>query len=90
MTSLIAANFFAAATAAVLGEASLEFLGLGNPTHGQLGDDALLGAEQQRPAHRAVDPDLRARPVHRRSSPPSLSLINFGVDALSNPRLRES
>ena len=32
MTSLVAASFFAAATAAVLAEASLEFLGLGNPS----------------------------------------------------------
>ena len=31
MTSLVAGSFFAAATAAVMAEASLEFLGLGNP-----------------------------------------------------------
>ena len=31
MTSLVAASFFSAATAAVMAEASLEFLGLGNP-----------------------------------------------------------
>ena len=31
MTSLVAGSFFGAATAAVMAEASLEFLGLGNP-----------------------------------------------------------
>ena len=46
MTSLVAASFFAAATAAVLAEASLEFLGLGNPATVSWGT-ILYAAQQQ-------------------------------------------
>jgi peptide/nickel transport system permease protein len=89
MTSLVAANFFAAATAAVLGEASLEFLGLGNPSTVSWGtmlywaqnDNALLTGQWALVFAPGLCIALLAT---------SLSLINFGVDGLSNPRLRES
>jgi peptide/nickel transport system permease protein len=88
MTSLVAANFFAAATAAVLGEASLEFLGLGNPSTVSWGtmlywaqnDNALLTGQWALVFAPGLCIALLAT---------SLSLINFGVDGLSNPRLRE-
>ena len=89
MTSLIVGSFFGAATAAILAEAGLEFLGLGDSSDRQLGHDALLGAELQRAAHRPVgrccSPPVSASPCSRLS----LTLINFGVDGISNPRLRE-
>ena len=88
MTSLVAANFFAAATAAVLGEAGLEFLGLGDPTTVSWGtmlywaqnSGALLTGQWVLVLAPGLCIALLAA---------SLSLINFGADALSNPRLRE-
>jgi peptide/nickel transport system permease protein len=88
MTSLVAASFFSAATAAVLGEASLEFLGLGNPATVSWG--TILYAAQQQNALltgqwlMVLVPGLAIVLLMV-----SLTLINFGVDALSNPRLRE-
>ena len=88
MTSLVAASFFAAATAAVLGEASLEFLGLGNPATVSWG--TILYAAQQQNALltgqwlMVLVPGLAIVLLMV-----SFTLINFGVDALSNPRLRE-
>lgn len=88
MTSLVAASFFSAATAAVLAEASLEFLGLGNPATVSWG--TMLYAAQQQNALLTgqwlivLVPGLAIVLLMA-----SLTLINFGVDALSNPRLRE-
>lgn len=88
MTSLVAASFFSAATAAVLSEASLEFLGLGNPATVSWG--TILYAAQQQNALltgqwlMVLVPGLAIVLLMV-----SLTLINFGVDALSNPRLRE-
>ena len=88
MTSLVAASFFAAATAAVLAEASLEFLGLGNPSTVSWGT-ILYYAEQQNALLTGqwlmgLAPGLAIVLLMV-----SFTLINFGVDALSNPRLRE-
>jgi peptide/nickel transport system permease protein len=88
MTSLVAASFFAAATAAVLAEASLEFLGLGNPSTVSWGT-ILYYAEQQNALLTdqwlmVLTPGLAIVLLMV-----SFTLINFGVDALSNPRLRE-
>ena len=89
MTSLVAASFFAAATAAVMAEASLEFLGLGNPTTVSWGTILYYAAAAERAAHRPVAAGA-SRPASRsRCWRSSFTLINFGVDALSNPRLRE-
>ncbi|MGH3472964.1 MAG: ABC transporter permease [Nocardioidaceae bacterium] len=88
MTSLVAASFFAASTAAVMAEASLEFLGLGNPTtvswgtilHNAETENALLTGQWVLVFAPGLAIALLAL---------SFTLINFGVDALSNPRLRE-
>ena len=88
MTSLVAANFFAAATAAVLGEASLEFIGLGNPSTVSWG--TMLYWAQNNNALLTGDWSLIFAPgLCIAVLATALSLINFGVDALSNPRLRE-
>jgi peptide/nickel transport system permease protein len=88
MTSLVAASFFSAATAAVLAEASLEFLGLGNPATVSWG--TILYAAQQQNALLTGQWLMVALPgLAIVLLMVSLTLINFGVDALSNPRLRE-
>ncbi len=88
MTSLVAASFFAAATAGVLAEAGLEFLGLGNPSTVSWGTmlywaqntSALLTGQWIQVFAPGLCIGLLAA---------SLALVNFGVDSLSNPRLRE-
>jgi len=88
MTSLVAASFFAAATAAVLAEASLEFLGLGNPATVSWGT-ILYAAEQQNALLTGQWLMVLAPGLAIVLLMVSFTLINFGVDALSNPRLRE-
>jgi peptide/nickel transport system permease protein len=88
MTSLVAASFFAAATAAVLAEASLEFLGLGNPSTVSWGT-ILYSAQQQNALLTGQWLMILAPGLAIVLLMVSLTLINFGVDALSNPRLRE-
>jgi len=88
MTSLAAASFFGAATSAVVAAASLEFLGLGNPATVSWGsilywaenDNALLTGQWVL----VFIPGLAIVLLGL-----SFILINFGIDALSNPRLRE-
>jgi len=89
MVSLAAASFFGAATAAVLAAASLQFLGLGNPNAVSWGtilywaenDNALLTGQWVLVFVPGLAIALLAL---------SFILINFGIDGLSNPRLRES
>ncbi len=88
MTSLVAASFFAAATAAVLAEASLEFLGLGNPSTVSWGT-ILYFAQQQNALLTGQWVMILAPGLAIVLLMVSFTLINFGVDALSNPRLRE-
>jgi peptide/nickel transport system permease protein len=88
MTSLVAASFFAAATAAVLAEASLEFLGLGNPATVSWGT-ILYAAQQQNALLTGQWLMVLAPGLAIVLLMVSLTLINFGVDVLSNPRLRE-
>ena len=88
MTSLVAASFFSAATAAVLAEASLEFLGLGNPATVSWGT-ILYAAEQQNALLTGQWVMVFAPGLAIVLLMVSFTLINFGVDALSNPRLRE-
>ncbi len=87
MLSLVIANLVFATIGAILAEASLEFLGLGNPsavTWGTMlywadsGGALLNGAWWW-----IVPPGLAIALVGL-----SLALINFGVDQVSNPRLR--
>ncbi len=88
MTSLAAASFFGAATAAVIAAASLEFLGIGNPNTVSWGsvlywaenDNALLTGQWILIVIPGCAIALLAL---------SFVFINFGIDALSNPRLRE-
>jgi peptide/nickel transport system permease protein len=88
MTSLVAASFFAASTAAVMAEASLEFLGLGNPTTVSWGT-ILHNAQQQNALLTGQWILVFAPGLAIALLALSFTLINFGVDALSNPRLRE-
>lgn len=88
MTSLVAANFLAAATAAVTAEASLEFLGLGNPATVSWGT-ILYHAQQQNALLTGQWLMIFAPGLAIALLITSLTLINFGIDALSNPRLRE-
>jgi peptide/nickel transport system permease protein len=88
MTSLVAASFFAAATAAILAEASLEFLGLGSPSTVSWGT-ILYAAEQQNALLTGQWLMVLAPGLAIALLMMSLTLINFGIDALSNPRLRE-
>jgi peptide/nickel transport system permease protein len=88
MTSLVAGSFFAAATAAVMAEASLEFLGLGNPTTVSWGT-ILYYAQQQNALLTGSWVLVLAPGLAIALLALSFTLINFGVDALSNPRLRE-
>jgi len=88
MASLVAASFLSAATAAVLAEASLEFLGLGNPATVSWGT-ILYSAEQQNAMLTGQWLMVLAPGPAIALLMTSLTLINFGIDALSNPRLRE-
>jgi peptide/nickel transport system permease protein len=88
MTSLVAASFFAASTAAVMAEASLEFLGLGNPSTVSWGT-ILHNAQQQNALLTGQWLLILAPGLAIALLALSFTLINFGVDALSNPRLRE-
>jgi peptide/nickel transport system permease protein len=88
MTSLVAASFFAAATAAVMAEASLEFLGLGNPSTVSWGT-ILYSAQQQSALLTGQWLMIFVPGISIALLALSFTLINFGVDALSNPRLRE-
>jgi peptide/nickel transport system permease protein len=88
MTSLAAASFFSAATAAVLAEASLEFLGLGNPATVSWGT-ILYDANTQNALLTGQWLMVFAPGLAIVLLMVSFTLINFGIDALSNPRLRE-
>ncbi|MEP6695846.1 MAG: ABC transporter permease [Pseudonocardiales bacterium] len=88
MTSLVAGSFFAAATAAVMAEASLEFLGLGDPSTVSWGT-ILYYAEQQNALLTGQWVLVFAPGLAIALLALSFTLVNFGVDALSNPRLRE-
>jgi len=88
MLSYILANFFGAVTGAVLAEAGLEFLGLGNPSITSWGTmiywaqngDALLNGQWAWILAPGLCIALLAT---------SLTFINFGIDAVANPRLQE-
>lgn len=88
MTSLVAGSFFGAATAAVMAEASLEFLGLGNPNTVSWGT-ILYYAQQQNAMLTGSWVLVFAPGLMIALLAVSFTLVNFGVDALSNPRLRE-
>jgi peptide/nickel transport system permease protein len=88
MTSLVVANFFAAATAAVIAEAGLEFLGLGDPTSVSWGT-MLFWAQNSSALLTGQWVLLVAPGLCIALLATAMTLIIFGVDGLSNPRLRE-
>ena len=88
MTSLIVASFFGAATAAILAEAGLEFLGLGDPNTVSWGT-MLFWAQNSNVLLTGQWIQLFAPGFMIALFAVSMTFINFGVDGLSNPRLRE-
>jgi peptide/nickel transport system permease protein len=88
MTSLVVAGFMGAATAAIGAEAGLEFLGLGDPNTISWGT-MLFWSEQGSAMLTGAWIWLLAPGLCLGLLITSLTLINFGVDALSNPHLRE-
>ncbi|MDQ6657422.1 MAG: ABC transporter permease [Actinomycetota bacterium] len=88
MTSLVAGSFFGAAIGAVLGEASLEFLGLGDLSTVSWGT-MLYWAQNSGAILTGRWVVVLAPGLAIALLMAAFTLINFGVDALSNPRLRE-
>jgi peptide/nickel transport system permease protein len=88
MTSLIVVSFMGAALGAIGGEAGLSFLGLGDPDSiswgGMLNQASLGGALVTGQYAWLITPGLTLALLIT-----SFALINFGIDALSNPTLRE-
>jgi peptide/nickel transport system permease protein len=88
MTSLIVVGFMGATLGAIGGEAGLSFLGLGDPqtvSWGTMLNQANLGgALLTGQLAWLIAPGLALALLIT-----SFTLINFGVDALSNPQLRE-
>lgn len=89
MISIIAASFFGAATAAILAEAGLEFLGLGDSSVVSWGT-MLYWAQNSSALLTGQWVLLFAPGLCIALLAVSLTLINFGVDAVSNPRLRDT
>ncbi len=88
MTSLITGSFFAAATGAILAEAGLEFLGIGDTTSVSWGT-MLFWAQNGNALLTGQWVLLFAPGLCIALLATSMTFINFGVDGLSNPRLRE-
>ncbi|WP_245559103.1 ABC transporter permease [Microbacterium indicum] len=88
MTSIIIGGFFGAAVSAILAEAGLEFLGLGDSTAVTWG--TMLYWSQNSNAMLTGQWALLFAPgLCIALLATSLMLINFGIDGISNPRLRE-
>lgn len=88
MTSLITGSFFGAATSAILSEAGLEYLGLGDSTVISWGT-MIYWAQNSNALLTGQWALLFAPGLCIALLATSLTLINFGVDGISNPRLRE-
>ncbi|WP_347123112.1 ABC transporter permease [Microbacterium sp. SY138] len=88
MASIIAGTLFGAATAAILAEAGLEFLGLGDSSIVSWGT-MLYWAQNSNSLLTGQWLLLFAPGLCIALLALSLTLINFGVDGISNPRLRE-
>lgn len=88
MLSLIINNFFGAATSGALSEAGLEFLGLGDSTTVSWGT-MLYWAQNNNVILTGQWALLLAPGLMVALLAVSMTFINFGVDRLSNPRLRE-
>ncbi|WP_159809890.1 ABC transporter permease [Cellulomonas citrea] len=88
MTSLITGSYFGAATAAILAESGLSFLGIGDTSVVSWGS-MLFWAQNSNALLTGQWLLLLAPGLCIALLATSLTLINFGVDGLSNPRLRE-
>ena len=88
MTSMIAASFFGAATAAILAESGLSFLGLGDMSTVSWGS-MIFWAQNSMAILTGQWVLLFAPGLCIALLATSMTLVNFGVDGLSNPRLRE-
>jgi peptide/nickel transport system permease protein len=88
MTSLVAAGFVGAATGAIGAEAGLAFLGLGDPMAISWGT-MLFQADAQGAVAQGLWVWLMAPGFTLAALITSLTFVNFGVDLLSNPHLRE-
>ncbi|GAA2113981.1 ABC transporter permease [Actinomadura alba] len=88
MTSLVAAGFVGAATGAIGAEAGLSFLGLGDPNTVSWGT-MLYQADAQGAVAQGLWLWVLAPGLVLALLITSLTFINFGVDLLSNPHLRE-
>ena len=88
MTSLVAAGFVGAATGAIGAEAGLSFLGLGDPSTVSWGT-MLYQANAQGAVAQGLWIWVLVPGLTLALLITSLTFINFGVDLLSNPHLRE-
>lgn len=88
MTSLVAAGFFGAATGAIGAEAGLSFLGLGNTESVSWGT-MLYQAQLQGALAQGLWIWLLLPGLVLSGLVMALTLINFGIDLISNPHLRE-
>lgn len=88
MISLVAVLFFSIATAAVLAESGLEFIGLGSPSTVSWGT-MLYYAQTYNLLSQGLWAGVLAPGLCIALLATAFALINFGVDELSNPRLRE-
>lgn len=88
MLSLIVSSFFGAATAAILAESGLSYLGLGDTSTISWGT-MLFWAQNSNALLTGQWALLFAPGLCIALLATSLTLINFGVDGISNPRLRE-
>ncbi|MHB1008158.1 MAG: ABC transporter permease [Propionibacteriaceae bacterium] len=88
MTSLVAAGFFGAATGAIGAEAGLSFLGLGNTESVSWGT-MLYQAQLQGALAQGLWIWLLVPGLVLSGLILALTLINFGIDLISNPLLRE-
>ncbi|MFE6967758.1 ABC transporter permease [Isoptericola sp. NPDC057653] len=88
MTSMIAGSFFGAATSAVLAESGLSFLGLGDMATVSWGS-MIFWAQNSMAILTGQWVLLFAPGLCIALLATSMTLVNFGVDGLSNPRLRE-
>lgn len=88
MTSLIVASFISAATGAVVAEAGLSFLGFSDPTNISWGQ-MLTQANANGALVQGLWIWLFVPGVALALLITAMAFINFGVDLLSNPHLRE-
>jgi peptide/nickel transport system permease protein len=88
MTSLITGSFFGAATSAILAESSLSFMGIGDTTRVSWGS-MLFWAQNSSALITGQWLLLLAPGLCLALLALSLTLINLGIDGVSNPRLQE-